>query len=58
MFVYQRLVPMRMVVLGAFRYRNVMLVLVVLVMSVFMVMPYCIVGMFVFMIFSQMQPSA
>ena len=38
MFVYQRLVPMRMVVLGAFCYRNVMLVLVVLVMSVFMVM--------------------
>jgi hypothetical protein len=58
MFVYQRLVPMRMVVLGAFRYRNVMLVLVVLVVSVFMVMPRCFVSMFVFMIFNQVQPGA
>ena len=49
---------MRMVVLGAFRYRNVMLVLVVLVVSVFMVMPRCFVSMFVFMIFNQVQPGA
>ena len=58
MFVHQRLMPMHMVVPGAFRYRDIMLMLVVLIMSVFMVVLQRFVGMFVIMLFSQVQPGS
>lgn len=58
MVVCQWLVPVHMAMLGAVCNRNVMLVLVVRIMNVFMVMPHHFVGMFVLMMFSQMQPSA
>jgi hypothetical protein len=58
MLVYQWLVPMHMVVRGAIRHWNGMLMLMVFVMSVFMVMANGFVDMFVLMFFRQMQPGA
>lgn len=58
MFVHQRLMPMYMAVFCAAAYGTLMLVLVVLIMNVFMIVHLCFVGMFVFMMFSQMQPDA
>lgn len=53
-----RLVPVHMVMFGPNCLPIVMLMLMVLVMNVLMVMPHCFVGVFVFMMFCQVQPGA
>ena len=59
MDVCQRVVPVQMTVLGAGRYRNLVLVLVVFVMDMFVIVPNRLRDhVSVFMALGQMQPGA